>query len=83
MDGFDLDMWASSSIVDGGSAPGLGGPSQGTSLTRVTSEGTSGGGLLLMLVRDCLLIPLPIKLNVGWYDCRDLRLTRASCVGEI
>ena len=84
MDGFDLDMWASSSIVDGGSAPGLGGPGQGTSLTRVTSEGTSGGGVVVN-ARSRLFV----NTAADQTECRLVRLQGSAldeselCGGDI
>ena len=84
MDGFDLDMWASSSNVDGGSAPGLGGPGQGASLNRVTSEGTSGGGVVVS-TRSRLFV----NTDAEQIECRLLRLQGTAideselCGGDI
>ena len=67
MAGFELYVWSAGSDVDSVSAyPVRGGRAdQGSSLTQMTSEGTSEGGGVV-LDRDCLLIPLQIKLTAGW-----------------
>ena len=78
MDGFGLDLWDASSEVNRDSASGLGGPGLGTSPTRMTSEGTSEGGVVFSSSQSQLFV----NTTADQRECRLVKLHENAIDGS-
>ena len=77
MAGFELNMWNAGSDVDSDSASGAGGPGQGSSPTRMTSEGTFEGGVVVRSQSQLFVNTTPDQI-----DCRLVRLHGSAIDGN-